>query len=75
MSYFDVEKRNIRIVDGSPHGISGILCERESSQAPYKIVSYSSRGLALVESRYSQTDIEGLSLVWSIEHFRLFLIG
>ena len=25
--------------------------------------------------RYSQTDIEGLSLVWGIEHFRLFLLG
>ena len=75
MSYFDVEKRSLLIVDGSPHGISGILCQRESNQAPYKIVSYASRGLTPVESRYSQTDIEGLSLVWSIEHFRLFLIG
>ena len=28
-----------------------------------------------MERRYSQTDIEGLSLVWGIEHFRMFLLG
>ena len=28
-----------------------------------------------MERRYSQTDIEGLSLVWGIEHFPLFLLG
>ena len=66
MSYFDVEKRSMLIVDGSPHGISGILCQRESPQAPYKIVSYASRGLTPVESRYSQTDMEGLS--FGMEH-------
>ena len=75
ISYFDAEKRSILIVDGSPHGISGILCQRESPQAPYKVVSFASRGLTPVDSRYSQTDIEGLNLVWSIEHFHLFLIG
>ena len=44
MSYFDVEKRSLLIVDRSPHGTSGIFCQRESNQAPYKIVSYASRG-------------------------------
>ena len=29
MSYFDAQKRSILIEDGSPHGISGILCQRE----------------------------------------------
>ena len=31
--------------------------------------------LCSVESRYPQTDIEGLALVWVIEHFRFFLLG
>ena len=52
-----------------------MLAQRESQGDQYKIISYASRPLTPVERRYSQTDIEGLSLVWRIEHFRLFLIG
>ena len=73
MAYFDTSKRTMVIIDGSPFGLGAILAQRESHQ--YKIISYASRLLTPVERRYSQTDIEGLSLVWGIEHFRLFLIG
>ena len=62
------------IVDGSPFGLGAILAQREYQDHQYKIISYASRPLTPVERRYSQTDIEGLSLVWGIEHFRLFLI-
>ena len=41
--------------------------------SPYGISA--SRSLSRVKKKYSQTDIEGLSLVWGIEHFRMFLIG
>ena len=41
----------------------------------YRIISYASRALSPIESRYSQTDIEGLSLFWGKEHFHLFLLG
>lgn len=75
MAYFDTEKRSLLIVDGSPLGICAILAQREKSGHLYRIISYASRALSPVESRYSQTDIEGLSLVWGIEHFRLFLLG
>ena len=76
MAYFDTNKRSLVIVDGSQHGISAILAQRENNaQQSYKIIAYASRGLSPVESRYSQTDIEGLSLVWGVEHFRLFLQG
>ena len=61
--------------DGSPLGICAILAQRDKSTELYRIISYASRTLSPVESRYSQTDIEGLSLVWGIEHFRLFLLG
>ena len=76
MAYFDTNKRSLVIVDASPHGISAILAQRETQeQQQYKMIAYASRSLSPVEARYSQTDIEGLSLVWGIEHFRLFLIG
>ena len=55
-------------------GISGILTQRDNDKTSYKIIAYASRALSSVESYYSQTDIEGLALVWAIEHFQLFLL-
>lgn len=34
-------------------------------------VNYGSRALPSVEQRYSQTELETLACVWSIEHFYL----
>ena len=75
MTYFDTHKGSMLIVDASPTGISGILTQRNNDKASYTIISYASRALSSVESHYSQTDIEGLALVWAIEHFRLFLLA
>ena len=75
MAYYDTNKRSLVIVDGLPHGVSAILAQREQHGRPYKIISCASRALSSVEKRYSQTDIEGLALVWGIEHFRMFLLG
>ena len=38
-----------------------------------KIVSYASRALDDVESRYSQTEREALAVRWGIEHFHLYV--
>ena len=75
IAYFDTHKRSRLIVDGSPKGISAILAQKDNDSTSYRIISYASRALSPVESRYSQTDIEGLALVWGVEHFRLFLLG
>ena len=77
MAYFDTKKRSLVIVDGSPYGMSTILAQKEHNSHQYKILilSYASRSLSPVQKRYSQTDTEGLSLVWGIEHFRMFFIG
>ena len=75
MAYFDTEKHSVVIVDGSQQAVGAILAQRETDGTQYKIVSYASRALTPVESRYSQTDIKGLGLVWGIENFRLFVLG
>ena len=75
MAYFDTKKRSLVIVDGSLCGINAILAQKEHNSDQYKILSYASRSFSPIEKRYSQTDIEGLSLVWRIENLRMFLTG
>ena len=40
-----------------------------------RIVSYASRSLSDVETRYSQTEREVLAVVWGCEHFDRFING
>ncbi len=69
IAYFDTAKKSVLLVDGSPYGISAILAQKDQNAGEYNIIAYASRALSAVESRYSQTDIEGLALVWGVEHF------
>ena len=64
MTYFNPRKKSELLVDGSP------ILNQDG-----KIVSYASRALSDVESRYSQTEREMLSAVWGAEHFHLYLNG
>lgn len=69
MSYFDPTKPTEVIVDASPTGLGAILTQEE------KIISYGSRALSDVETRYSQTEREMLAVVWATEHYHLYLYG
>eukprot|EP00794_Sanderia_malayensis_P011763 gene11763-biopygen9427 len=75
MAYFDKSKESIVTVDASPVGISAFLAQQSSNAGTQSIIAYASRGLPDVEKRYSQTEKEGLSIVWVVEHFHLFLFG
>lgn len=68
MAYYDPEKPVEVTVDASPIGLGAILVQD-------KIVSYASRALTSVESRYSQVEREALAVVWACEHFDLYLRG
>ena len=74
MSYFDFGKETKLIVDASPFGVSGILMQKNENE-DYKAVAYGSRSLTEVEKRYSQTEREGLVIVWVVEHFHQYLYG
>ena len=69
MSHFNPAQATKVIVDASPVGLGGILAQDG------KIISYATRALSDVESRYSQTERELLAIVWALEHFHLYLYG
>ena len=74
MSYFDTKATTEIIVDASPVGLAAILTQKDNHNAP-KVIAYASRSLSDVERRYSQTEKEGLAIVWGCEHFNLYLTG
>lgn len=56
MAYFDATKQTVMIVDASPLGLGALLTQDG------KVISYGSRALNDVETRYSQTEREALGL-------------
>ncbi|XP_014662946.1 PREDICTED: uncharacterized protein K02A2.6-like [Priapulus caudatus] len=69
MAYFDPAKDTKLIVDASPVGIGAILTQDN------RVISYASRAMSPVESRYSQTEREALAIYWACNHFRIYLYG
>ena len=57
MSYFNPRKKTEIIVDAIPVGLSGLLTQKGT------VLSYASRSLSDLESRYSQTEREMLAVV------------
>ena len=69
MSYCDPNKEKMLIVDASQVRLAALLIQEG------KIIAYSSRALTDVESRYSETEKEALSILWTIAHSHLHLYG
>ena len=69
MAYFDPTKPTEVLVDASPAGVGAIMIQDG------KVISYGSRTLSDVETRYSQTEREMLAVVWVTEHYHLYLYG
>ena len=74
MAYFDPAKDTELIVDASPVGLGAILYQSDRKGERHTI-AYASRALSDVERRYSQTEREALAIVWSCEHFHLYIYG
>jgi len=69
MAYFNPAQETKVIVDASLVGLGGLLAQNG------KVISYVSRALSDVETRYSQTEREMLAILWTLEHFHLYLYG
>jgi hypothetical protein len=63
------------IVDASPTGLGAILTQKKSTTDQPRVLSYASKALSPIESRYSQTEREALAIVWACEHFHQFLFA
>jgi len=72
-SYFDPNLRSSVIVDASPIGLACSLTQTKNGVR--RVISYASRTLTPVETRYSQTEKEALACVYGCEHFRRYLTG
>lgn len=73
LGYYDVKDNTQVIADASPVGLGAVLVQSDN-HGP-RIIAYGNRTLTDCERRYSQTEKEALALVWSIEHFNVFLFG
>lgn len=76
LGYFDNARRTRVIADASPVGLGAVLVqfEDENDDKPI-IISYASKSLSKTERRYCQTEKEALAIIWSVEKFRLYLLG
>ena len=73
LGYYDADDETQVIADASPVGIGAVLIQKDS-RGP-RIIAYGNRTLTALERKYSQTEKEALALVWSVEHFSIFLFG
>ena len=71
LTYFNPNLRTRLIVDASPVALGAVLVQFEKDNP----MPFASRSLSEVEQRYSQTEKEGLALVWGVERFYYYLYG
>lgn len=74
LTYFNAKHKTELYCDASPVGLCAILTQI-NERGERNIIQFASRSLSSVESRYSQTEREALSVVFGCEHFHMFLYG
>jgi transposase InsO family protein len=71
--YYNPDERLVMTCDASAYGIGAVIeQERNGIMQP---VSFASRTLTGSEKNYSQTEKEGLALVWGVSKFQKYLQG
>ena len=73
LAYFKNECRTRIVADAGPTGIGAVLTITQLQYGLWRVISHASRNLTDVERRYSQTEKEGLALVWACERFKLYV--
>ena len=72
-AYFDPDRDTEISVDASPVGLAAILTQVDPKTDEKHIITYASRSLTATEQWYSQTEREGLAVVWACEHLHLYV--
>ena len=75
MGYFDFKNEREIIVDASPVGLGAILVQCSPGQLDNRIIAYASHVLTEAEKRHFQLEKECLSIIFKIEHFKLYVYG
>ena len=74
MAYYNPKAETKIIVDASPTGLGAILTQKQQN-GDWRPVSYGSRALTDVESRYSQTEREALAVLWACLHYHYYIFN
>ena len=71
--HYDPHKEMILAVDASPYGVGAVLSH--ISGGVERPIAYASRTLNPAERNYSQTEREGLSMIYGVKKFHQYLLG
>lgn len=74
LAYPDWDKEFLLHTDASHTGIGAVLSQEDSHGVEHPI-AFASRALTPTERRYDTRERECLAILWSIEHFRHYLLG
>ena len=67
-------KELVLTCDASPYGVGVVLSHRFNDSQKHRI-AFASRSLAPAEKNYSQTEKEGLTIIYGIKKFHMYLCG
>ena len=71
--HFDTTKQTRVRCDASKKGLGA--CLQQKYGTTWETIAFASRFLNNLESRYSTNELELLTVVWSMEHFKYYLCG
>lgn len=74
LAHFNPNLETIITCDGSPYGVGAVLSQVDKHGVE-KPVCYASKTLAKAEQNYSQTDREGLSVIFAVKKWHKYIWG
>ncbi|XP_050315786.1 retrovirus-related Pol polyprotein from transposon 17.6 isoform X1 [Anthonomus grandis grandis] len=75
LMYPDFDKQFILTTDASNYALGAVLSQLDDDGKTERPISFASRTLTDTEIKYSTTEKELLSMVWSTDYFRPYIFG